>query len=135
MAIQYNVNTLIDDRLNKLITDAGNAAQFRIYSGSMPANCAAAATGTKLTDDALPTTWMASASTGTVAKSGTWTLNGVAAGTAGYFRILDSGLATTWMQGTITATGGGGDMTMDNTSIASSQVITVNTFTITGGNA
>ena len=134
MSIQYNIATLINDRLNKLIADAGNAAIFRIYSGSMPANCATASSGTKLTEDSLPTTWMAGASAGSVAKSGTWTLNGLAAGTAGYFRIYDSGLTTCYMQGTITATGGGGDMTLDNTSIAISQVITVNTFTIVGGN-
>ena len=134
MAIQYKIS-LINDRLDKLLADAGNAAVFRIYSGSMPANCATAASGTKLTDDALPTTWMGGASAGAVSKSGTWTLNGVAAGTAGYFRILDSGLAATYMQGTVTATGGGGDMTMDNAVIANAQVITVNTFTITGGNA
>jgi hypothetical protein len=134
VAIQYKIS-LINDRLNLLLTDAGNAAVFRIYSGSMPANCAASATGTKLTDDALPTTWMGSSSAGVVSKSGTWTLNGVAAGTAGYFRILDSGLAATYMQGTVTATGGGGDMTLDNAVIASSQVITVSVFQITGGNA
>lgn len=133
MAIQYAV-TLNNDRLAKLLVDAGNAALFRIYSGSMPANCAAAATGTKLSEDALPTTWMGTPSSASVAKSGTWTLNGIAAGTAGYFRIYDSGAAACYMQGTITATGGGGDMTLDNTSIASSQVITVNTFTINAGN-
>ena len=101
----------------------------------MPASCATSASGTKLTDDALPTTWMAAASAGVVAKSGTWTLNGIAGGTAGYFRILDSGAAATYMQGTCTATGGGGDMTLDNAVIANAQVITVNTFAITGGNA
>ena len=39
------------------------------------------------------------------------------------------------MQGTCTATGGGGDMTLDNAVIANAQVITVNTFSISGGNA
>jgi hypothetical protein len=39
------------------------------------------------------------------------------------------------MQGTVTATGGGGDLTLDNTSIASAQSISINTFTITAGNA
>ena len=135
MSIQYNIATLINDRLNKLLADAGNAAIFRIYSGSMPANCATAASGTKLTDDTLPSTWMAGASAGSVAKSGTWTLNGVAAGTAGYFRILDSGATACYMQGTITATGGGGDMTLDNTNIASGQSVTVTGFTLTDGNA
>ena len=137
MAIQYNIS-LINDRLNLLNTDAGNSALFRIYSGAMPAACVTAASGTKLSEDVIPVAtgaWMAGASAGAAAKTGTWTLNGIAAGTAGYFRILDSGAVACYMQGTVTATGGGGDMTMDNAVIANAQVITVNSFTITGGNA
>jgi len=137
MAIQYNINPLINDRLAKLLADAGNSAILRIWTGSMPAHCATADSGSKLTEDTIPSgggAWMGSPSAGAVAMTGTWTLNGIASGTAGYFRIYDSGITKCYMQGTITATGGGGDMTLDNTSIASSQVITVNSFTITGGN-
>ena len=39
------------------------------------------------------------------------------------------------MQGTITATGGGGDMTLDNTSIASAQQVTITSFTLSAGGA
>jgi hypothetical protein len=39
------------------------------------------------------------------------------------------------MQGTITATGGGGDMTLDNTSIASGQQVTITSFTLSAGGA
>jgi hypothetical protein len=39
------------------------------------------------------------------------------------------------VQGTITATGGGGDMTLDNTSISSGQQFNVTSFTITAGGA
>lgn len=39
------------------------------------------------------------------------------------------------MQGSITATGGGGDMELDNTSIAAGQQVTVSSFTITAGGA
>lgn len=133
MTIQYSV-TLNNAKLDQVETVLGTAAILRIYTGAMPATCATAASGTKLTEDSLPSDWMAAASGAAKAKSGTWTLNGVAAGTAGYFRLLDSGLAATHMQGTVTATGGGGDMTLDNAVIAVSQVITVNTFTITAGN-
>jgi hypothetical protein len=35
----------------------------------------------------------------------------------------------------VTATGGGGDMTLDNTSIASGQQVTITSFTITAGGA
>jgi hypothetical protein len=39
------------------------------------------------------------------------------------------------MRGTVTATGGGGDMTVDNTSFAAAQAFTVTAFSITDGNA
>jgi hypothetical protein len=48
---------------------------------------------------------------------------------------MDSGGTVCHMQGTVTATGGGGDMTIDNTSIASGQSVTVTGFTLTEGNA
>ena len=56
-------------------------------------------------------------------------------GTAGHFRLLDSGGTTCHAQGTVTATGGGGDLTLDNTSIASGQSVTITSFTLTAGNA
>ncbi len=39
------------------------------------------------------------------------------------------------MQGTITASGAGGDMQLDNTNIAIGQQITITTFSITAGGA
>jgi len=133
MAIQYSV-TVNNAQLDSKETTIGTAPVMRIYSGSMPANCATASSGTKLTEDALPSDWMNAAASASKTKLGTWTLNGITGGTAGYFRIYDSTMTTCHMQGTVTATGGGGDMTLDNTSIATSQVITVNTFTINSGN-
>ena len=41
---------------------------------------------------------------------------------------------TCHIQGTVTLTGGGGDMTVDNTNFAAGQVFTVSNFTITAGN-
>ena len=58
-----------------------------------------------------------------------------ASGTAGHFRIYASDGTTAHMQGSVTMTGGGGDMTLDNTNVAVGQQITVNTFTITAGGA
>ena len=54
-------------------------------------------------------------------------------GTAAHFEIMDSGGTTCHMQGTVTATGGGGDMEIDNTSIATGQQVTVTAFTLTAG--
>jgi hypothetical protein len=78
---------------------------------------------------------MAAASSGSKALSGTWQdTSADSTGTAGHFRIKASG-GTCHMQGTVTATGGGGDMTVDNTSFASGQQFTVTAFTLTDGNA
>ena len=135
MSFQYNINKLITDRLNEISTDVGTSPYFVLFTGAEPAHCATPSSGTQLNSDQLPSTWMASAAAGTASKTGTWTLNGTTGGTAGYFRIYDSGSATCYIQGSVTITGGGGDLTMDNNIVANGQVITVNTFTITGGNA
>lgn len=138
MTIQYSV-TLRNNQLDQIESTTGLSAKLRLYSGAAPANCAAAATGTLILDMALPSDWMTAASGGQKDRNGTWTGTGAAgAGTgtnAGYFRITDSAGTTTHMQGTVTITGGGGDMTLDNTNIASGQVVTINTFTVTAGNA
>jgi hypothetical protein len=79
---------------------------------------------------------MAAASTGTKALSGTWQdTSADATGTAAHFRIHDSTGTTCHIQGTVTATGGGGDMTVDNTSFSTGQAFSVTTFTLTAGNA
>lgn len=122
-------------RLDAIETTIGASAKVQIRSGSAPANCATAASGTLLAEIALPTDWLANASNGDKAKAGTWSATAVGAGTAGYFRIVDNAGTTCGLQGTVTATGGGGDMTLDNTSIASGQTVTVSTFVLTDANA
>lgn len=134
MAYQLGVTTR-NAMLDAIETAVGTSAKLQIWTGSMPANCAAASTGTKLVEMTLPSDWMANASGGSKALAGTWSAAALAAGTAGYFRVVDNSGATVHMQGTITATGGGGDMTLDNTSIASAQTVAVTSFTITAANA
>lgn len=135
MALQYSVKVR-NARLDAIETEIATAPTIEFWSGAMPANCAAASTGTLLGQAALPSDWMAAAAAGAKAKAGTWSFSGIAAGTIGYFRISRSGSPSECdIQGTVTATGGGGDMTVDNTSIAVAQVVTVNSFTLTAGNA
>lgn len=135
MTLQLSVAAR-NGRLDAIETAAGTSAILAIMSGSAPANCAAAETGTRLATMTLPSDWMAAASAGSKAKSGTWQDGSAdASGTAGYFRIYDSAGTTCHIQGTVTATGGGGDLTLDNTSIASGQSITITSFTLTDGNA
>jgi hypothetical protein len=135
MALQYGVSVR-NAQLDALETTVGTAPLFRIYSGSMPADCATAASGTLLVEMTLPSDWMAAASSGSKAKSGTWQdTSANATGTAGYYRIYDSTGTTCHVQGTVTATGGGGDVTLDNVSIASAQSVTISTYSLTAGNA
>lgn len=121
-------------RLDAMETTTGTSPKLQLRSGAAPANCAAAASGTLLAEITLPSDWLAAASSGTKAKSGTWSGSGSAAGTIGHFRIVDSAGTTCHWQGTVTASGGGGDMTVDNTSVAVAQTVTVNSFTITDAN-
>jgi hypothetical protein len=115
--------------LDAVETAAGTAPTLEIRTGAAPANCAAADSGTVLATMSLPSDWMAAASGGSKAKLGTWQDAAAdATGTAGHFRIKQG--ATCHIQGSVTATGGGGDMTLDNTSIATGQTVTINTFTI-----
>ena len=82
----------------------------------------------------MPSDWAAAAASGSKTILGTWQdTSADAAGTAGHFRIKQG--ATCHMQGSITATGGGGDMTVDNTSIAAGQQVTVSAFTLNAGGA
>lgn len=122
-------------RLDAIETDLGTSPTLEIRTGAQPANCAAADTGTVLATLALPSDWMAAASGGSKAKSGTWQdLSADAAGTAAHFRLKTSG-GVTKLQGSVTITGGGGDMTVDNTSFEVAQEFNVTGFTLTDANA
>lgn len=136
MAIQLST-AVRNARLDAIETAVGVSAKLQMYTGSMPANCAAAATGTKILEDTLASDWAANAAGGSKSFNGTPIAGtGIGGGgTAGYFRIVDSAGTTCHMQGTITATGGGGDMTVDNTSIANGQTVNVTAFTLTDGNS
>lgn len=133
MAIQFSV-AVRNARLDAIETTIGVSPTLEMRSGSPPANAAAADAGTLLASMALPSDFMAAAASGQKALAGTWEdLTADAAGTAGHFRIKQG--ATCHLQGTVTATSGGGDMEIDNTSIAVGQRVTVTTFQLTDGNA
>ena len=131
MTLQYSV-AVNNARLDSIETTTGATALLKVYTGGVPATCATAASGTLLATLTLPSDWMAAASAGVKAKTGSWTGTGGAAGTAGYCRITDNAGTTTHIQGT--AGIGSGDFQFDNTSIAVAQVITVSTFQITAAN-
>lgn len=135
MALQFAVSTR-NSELDAIETEVGATAVLKIRTGAPPATVATADSGTVLATLTLPADWMAAAAAGAKAKSGTWQDTAAdAAGTAGHFRIYAADGTTAKIQGTVTATGGGGDMTLDNTVIAVGQVVTITGFTLTAGNA
>jgi hypothetical protein len=121
------------DALNARINLGAGAGLLRIYDGSRPATGGAATTllaELTLSDPAAP-----------AAAAGVLTLSAItqdssanATGTATWFRIVDSD-ANAVFDGSVTATGGGGDLQLVTTSITATQPVQVSSFTITAGNA
>lgn len=117
-------------RLDAIATTWGASPLFRIYSGTPPADESTALSGNTLL--AVVTLTPAAASAGAKNMLGTTqTTTGAAAGTATFYRVYNSGGTTCHEQGTVTATGGGGDATIDNVSIAAGQTVNVTAFTKT----
>ncbi len=107
---------------------------LRIRSGSVPANCAATRTGTTLSTITLPSPAFGSPSGGTVALTGTWEdLSADATGTPGYFDIEVSGAIE--LQGTVTITGGGGDLTVNSATFTALQPFTITSASFAVGGA
>lgn len=133
MAFQFSTAAR-NASLDAIETAIGTSPTLELRSGAAPANCAAADSGTLLASMALPSDWAAAASAGAKTLLGTWQdTSADAAGTVGHFRIKQG--ATCHIQGSVTITGGGGDMTMDNPVLAVGQLVTVTAFTITAGGA
>ncbi len=129
MAIDLK-NTSANDLLDRYDTLFPAGAILEMRSGAPP-GAENAATGTLIASITLPATPWAAAAAGSKAKSGTWSdPSADAAGTLAHYRLKNAG-DTHREEGTITATGGGGDMTVDNTSVAAAQVVTITGFTRT----
>ncbi len=136
MALQFST-TYRNALLDQLATTEGGSEVIKIFTGAVPANCAAADSGTRRVEYDLAGAgdWLA-ASGGTKTLAGlTLSTTAVAAGTAGYFRMYDAGATNCHMQGTVTATGGGGDLTLDNIVIANGQTVQLTGFTLTAPGA
>lgn len=135
MALQLST-AVQNSVLNAIETAIGTSAVLKIRSGAVPANVAASDLGTVLATLALPSDWLANAASGSKAKAGTWQdTSADASGTAGHFRLYASNGTTCHMQGTVTATGNGGDLTLDSITITGGQTISITGFTLNAGNS
>ena len=131
MTYQFS-DTVANAALDAIETATGTAPTLEIRTGSAPANCAAADSGTLLASITLPSDWMAAASGRSKAKAGTWAVDATGDGTAGHFRIKKSGVVHIQgpvTQGSSTVTG---ELVIINTDIATGQPVTVSAFDLTG---
>ena len=97
-----------------LATAIGSAATIEIRVGTKPATPETAASGTLLVT--VPITGSFTASGGSITAADPASAAPAAGGTAGYFRLKTSG-GTAILDGTVTATGGGGDLQLGSTTI------------------
>jgi hypothetical protein len=130
MTVQYSTSLRNAIAATKEAT-VGTAPIVRLYDGTPPANPGTALAGnTLLAEGTLPSDWLTAPSSGAVSKNGAWTITGQAGASTGtvatFYRIYASDGTTCHEQGTVTITGGGGDMTVDNPN---------NTYTTTAGHA
>lgn len=103
-------------------TSVGTTPVLRLFTGAPPANCAAANSGTLLSTITLPSDWLTSATARAKTILGVWQDNNVpGAGTAAHFRLYQSNGTTCRGQGTVTVTGGGGDMQINSVVFAAGQ--------------
>lgn len=131
MAIKYST-AVRNAKLNAVEETIGAAPILKLYSGAAPSDCATAATGTKLAEVTLPSDYMTTADDGEKSMLGSWpALTTYASGAVGYFRIYDATDSTCHMQGTVTVTGGGGDLTVADVNIIAGQYFTITAFTLT----
>jgi len=130
--MQYSVYVR-DAKLDAVEATIGGSAVLKIRTGPKPATCAAADSGTVLAAADLPADWMAAAASGVKTKSGTWEdLSADATGTAGHFRIYESGGITCHIQGTVGTSGA--DMIVNTVAFNAGQAFSVTTFTIRDNN-
>ncbi len=111
------------------LTDLLNSGSIQIRTGSSP-GVDSAATGTLLATLPLAAsafgTWSAGSAT---AGAITQDASADATGTAGYFRALNTGSGAV-IDGTVTATGGGGDLELNSVSIVTAASVDITSWVI-----
>lgn len=121
-----NIATSIKDSINSQSIASGDL-KLRIYSGSLPASFGGAS-GTLLATVLFVNPPSISGSN-IVTLQNPASINAVATGTAGWFRLL--GKDTDLLEGTITVSGGGGDLILSTLSIVSGQTVDLADCTLT----
>lgn len=122
-------NAIVDSVVDAL--DAGSGAgKVEIRTGSQPADADDAATGTLLATCTLSDPAFGAAASGSASANAIAAVAAVATGTAGWFRALDSDNNKV-LDGSVTATGGGGDMELNTTSLVSGVDVDLTSWSVT----
>lgn len=134
MTIRLPIATrnVVADAVADLIDAGSGPGIIRIYTGTQPASADLAPTGTLLATFALNDPAFGPSGTGTVNLIVTPAISttGVAPGDAGWFRALTSAGATV-IDGSITTTGGGGDLIMSTVTVSVGLALQLTAGTIT----
>ena len=130
MAIQYSLGHRTN-AMSTLNTDIGASAVIKVFTGSAPANCGTADSGTLLVTFAGNAGGFGAAASQVLTASAVASATASGTGTAGYFRIYPNAATTTnaVVQGTCGLSAA--DMILTNTNIASGQTCNFTSLTVT----
>jgi hypothetical protein len=123
------------------LVDVGGPGFIRVYTGPQPAGPDTLPSGTLLAEFTLANPAFGAAVNGVATLDATPTLDttGLTDGTAGWFRLLtaaeEAGDGQGVLDGSVTATGGGGQLELNTTTISTGVdvSITAGTVTMPGG--
>lgn len=134
--ISTAARTASTSAITALVDGGAGAGRLRIYTGSQPAGPGTTPSGTLLAEFTLSDPAYTTANgVSTLDVTPAVTTTGVAAGEAGWFRVLDSteaaGTGLGVYDGSVTATGGGGDLTLATTTISVGLTVEITSATLT----
>lgn len=124
-------------QLDALESTIGTSAILRLRSGAQPAasgNEIGASSGTVVATMQLPSDWMGNAANGLKQKLGTWSDAAADAANAGgtmHWEIVNSAGTVKHLDGTVSVTGGGGEIQLINLNIAVGQLVEITSFDLT----
>lgn len=119
------------------LVDVGGPGFIRVYTGSQPAGPDTLPTGTLLAEFTLANPAFGAAGNGVATLDATpvLTATGLADGTAGWFRMLtaaeEAGDGQGILDGSVTATGGGGQLQLNTTTISTGVDVNITAGTVT----
>jgi hypothetical protein len=130
MTLQFST-TWRNASLDLLDSIVGPYQTLCIRTGAPPADCATGNSGTLLVEfDLQQPSWNPASGGSKSLADITLSVAAIGTGSAGHFRLYDGAASTCHIQGTITVTGGGGDMTADSVVITAGQTVNTTQFTL-----